>query len=86
MFTAIYDVWVTETIVTIMCPKWWVEFDDELSWLFTKRFRAFYLICRKELKPSQNFYYSHSLNFHLSERTKSASKQSTQLIVQLNSS
>ena len=28
-------------------PQWWVEFDDELSWLFTKRFRAFYLICRK---------------------------------------
>ena len=21
-------------------PKWWVEFDDDLSWLFTNRFRA----------------------------------------------
>ena len=21
-------------------PQWWVEFDDELSWLFTNRFRA----------------------------------------------
>ena len=28
-------------------PQWWVEFDDDLSWLFTKRFRVFYLICRK---------------------------------------
>ena len=46
--------------------QWWVEFDDELSWLFTYRFRAFYLICRKEPNPSQNLFYSHSLNFHLS--------------------
>ena len=22
-------------------PQWWVEFNDELIWLFTKRFRAF---------------------------------------------
>ena len=28
-------------------PQCWVEFDDESSWLFTKRFRAFYLLCRK---------------------------------------
>ena len=28
-------------------PQWWVELDDELSWLFTKIFRAFYLFCRK---------------------------------------
>ena len=28
-------------------PQLWVEFDDELSWLFDKRFRAFYIICRK---------------------------------------
>ena len=28
-------------------PQWWVEFNDELSWLFTKRFRDFCLICRK---------------------------------------
>ena len=30
-----------QTIVTIMCRN------DELSWLFTNRFRSFYLICRK---------------------------------------
>ena len=28
-------------------PQWWVELDDELSWLFTTKFRAFYLNCRK---------------------------------------
>ena len=28
-------------------PQWWVKFDNELSWLFTKKFRGFYLICRK---------------------------------------
>ena len=28
-------------------PQWWVEYDNELSWLFTKRIRAFYLNCRK---------------------------------------
>ena len=28
-------------------PQCWVEFNDELSWLFTKRFQAFYLICWK---------------------------------------
>ena len=42
-------------------PQWWGKFDDELSWLFTKRFRAFYLICRKEPNLSQYFCYSHSL-------------------------
>ena len=62
------------------------EFDDEFNWLFTKIFRAFYLLCRKQPNLSQNFCYSHSLNFHLSGSTKSVSKQPTQLIVQLNSS
>ena len=28
-------------------PQWWVEFDDELSWLFTNRCKDVYLICRK---------------------------------------
>ena len=28
-------------------PQWWAEFNDELSWLLSKRFRASYLICRK---------------------------------------
>ena len=28
-------------------PQWWVEINDELSWLFIKRFKTFCLICRK---------------------------------------
>ena len=48
-----------KTFVTIMCHN------DELSWLFTKRFRAFYFICRDQPNHPQNFCYSHSLNFHL---------------------
>ena len=28
-------------------PQWWVKFDNELSWMFTKIFRAFCLIGRK---------------------------------------
>ena len=66
-------------------PQWWVEFSDELIWLFTERFRAFSLICRKWPNPSQNFCYPHSLNFHLSGSTLFVSKQQTQLINQLNS-
>ena len=62
-------------------PQWWVEFDDELSWLFTNRFGAFYLICRKYPNPSQNFLYSNSLNFHVSGSTESVSEQPTQLII-----
>ena len=33
-------------------PQCWFEFDDELSWLFTKRFRDFQIICRKQPNPS----------------------------------
>ena len=55
--------------------------NDELSWWFTKRFNAFYLSCRKQPNPSQNFCYSHSLNFHLSGSPGSVSKQPTQLII-----
>ena len=61
--------------------------NDELrlSWLFTKRLIAFCLTRRKLTNPSQNFCYSHSLNFHVSDSPKSVSKQPTQLIVELNS-
>ena len=41
--------------------------NDELSSTMTWfRFRTFKLICRKQPDPSQNFCYSHSLNFHVS--------------------
>ena len=52
-----------EALVTIMYRN------DELSCLFTKRFRAFCLICRKFPITSQNLCYSHSLNFHVSGST-----------------
>ena len=68
------------TSVTIMCRN------DELSWFFTKRFGAFYLICIKKSNPFQSFCYSHSLNFHVSGSPESVCKQPTQLIVKLNSS
>ena len=66
--------------VTIMCRI------DELSWLFTIRFIAFYLTCRKYPNLPQNFCYSHSFNFNLSGSTLYVSKQPSQLIPQPNSS
>ena len=64
---------------TINCdnyvPWWWVELDDELSWLFTKRMgiteilRRVWLFSANKTKSSESF-----------------SKQPTQLIVKLNSS
>ena len=54
--------------VTIMCRN------DELSWLFTKRFRDFCLICR-------NFCFSQYLHFHVFGSTKSVWKQPTQFII-----
>ena len=58
------------------------ELSSSLSWLFTTRFGVFfYLIFRKQPNPSQNFCYSHFLNFHVSGSTESVSKQPTQLII-----
>ena len=54
--------------------------------MFTIRFIAFHLICKKWPNPSQNFFYSHYLNFHVPGSTKSVSKQPTQLTIELNSS
>ena len=62
--------WIIDIISTttqVKCdnyvPQWWVEFNNELSWSFTNRFRAFYFICRKS--PFKNFFYSPSLNIHV---------------------
>ena len=52
--------------------------------LLHTRFRTFYLIYGKYPNPSQNFYYSQSLNFHISGSPEYVSKQPTQLIVELN--
>ena len=61
-------------------PQSWDEFEDDLSWLFTKRFRAF------NLQILQNFCYTHFLNFHVSGSPESVSKKPTQLMVKPNSS
>ena len=73
-------------VFSISVSQWWVEFNDQLSWLFTYRFKTFYLICRKHPNPPQNLCYSHSLIFHISGSLESVSKQPTRLIVELNSS
>ena len=75
---------VIASFVTIMCQN--DELSSTMSWLFTKRFRAFYLIFRKQPNPSQNVCYSHSFNFHVSSSSESVSKETTQLIIELNSS
>jgi hypothetical protein len=67
-----------------MCDNYvpqWVEFDDALSWLFTKRFRGFYLICRNSqilLKISfipipLTFIYLVALNLLVNNQLKSLS-------------
>ena len=52
-----FDKWSLEFvkfICLIFAAVLWVEFNYELSWFFTNRFRAFYLICRKNINTSQN--------------------------------
>ena len=41
-------------------PERWVEFHDKFSWLFTKRFKAFYLICRKYRISANSFCRNYS--------------------------
>ena len=43
------------TCVTIMYHNDEVEFNDELSWLFTKRFRAFWSYLQKIAKSFAKF-------------------------------
>ena len=61
-----------------------------MSWVgcLLKDSELFILLAEKSQNPnpSQNFCYSHSLNFHLFGSTESVSKQPTYLIIQLNSS
>ena len=58
--------WTEQTFVTIMCRN--DELCSMICWVgcFLNDSELFYLICRKYPNPSQNFCYSHSLNFHLS--------------------
>ena len=59
--------------------QWWVEFIDELSWLFTKRFRAFYLICSQILLKISvipillTFIYLVALNLLVNNQLNSSS-------------
>ena len=59
------------------------ELSSTMSWVgcLQTDSELFYLICRKRTNPSQNFCYSHSLNFHVSGSTEFVSKQPTQLII-----
>ena len=62
--STVYSIWLLVTVGALwqLCAAMISWVDHELSWLFTKRFRGFCLICRKKPNPSQNFCYSHSLN------------------------
>ena len=35
-----FPIIVSQVICDNYLPHWWVEFDDELSWSFTNRFKA----------------------------------------------
>ena len=75
------------SFVTIMCcSDESVEFDDELSWLFTKRFRAFYLICRNSQILLKISIISILLTFMYLVELNLIVNSPTQLIVELNSS
>ena len=67
-------------------PLWWVEFGNNLSWLFTEDAEIFSSYLQKKPNLSQTFCYFHSHNFHVSGSPDSVSRQPTQLIVELNSS
>ena len=69
------------TFVTIMCHN-----DELSSTLNLENQNFFILFAESSHNPSQNFCYSHSLNFHVSGSPESISKQPTQLIGELNSS
>ena len=73
--------------VKVLCdnyvPQWWVEFDDELSWLFTRRFRVFSILFAEN---SQNLLKISVIPIlltliYVSGSTESISKQPTQLII-----
>ena len=67
--SAKYESYHTDCFCDNYVPQWWVEFDDELSWLFTNKIQSFLSCLQKIAKSSQKFCYSHFLNFHLSGST-----------------
>ena len=72
-----------DIILTIMCRN------DELSFTLSSvgcllpYSELFILFAENSQKPSQTFFYSHSLNFHVSGGPEFGSKQPTQLISSL---
>ena len=68
------------TIVTIMCRN------DELSWLFTNRFRATRYMKVKRMGITEILRRIWLFSANKTKSSESFSKQPTQLIVELNSS
>ena len=64
-------------------PQWWVEFDNELSWLFTNRFSAIRYMKDKRMGITE---ISKGFGYLLPVRQKALNLLSNQLIVELNSS
>ena len=67
-------------------PQWWVEFDDELSWLFTKRFILFAENSQILLKISVipiflTFIYLVALNLLVNNQLNSSSNSSLRHII-----
>ena len=67
-------------------PQWWVEFDDELSWLFTNRFRATRYMKVKRMGITEILRRIWLFSANKIKSPESGSKQPNQLIVQLSSS
>ena len=67
-------------------PQWWVELDDELSWLLTNRFSATRYMKVKRLGIEEILRRIWLFSTNKIKSSESGSKQPTQLIVELNSS
>ena len=65
---------------------WWVEFDDELSWLFTNKFGAPRYMKVKRMGITKILRRIWLFPANKTESSESFSKQPTQLIVKLHSS
>ena len=67
-------------------PQWWVEFDDELSWLFTNWFSDTRYMKVKRMGITKILRRIWLFPVNKTESSESFSKQPTQLIVKLHSS
>jgi hypothetical protein len=68
-------------------PEWWVELQDELSWLFTNRLSATRYMKVKRMGITEILrIWLFSANKRKKTHLWIISKQPTQLIVELNSS